>query len=327
MLECLICSTPNVSLNQIAGIAVYSCPRCGNWGLARLTADLTNSLQGKLGDWNNQSVHLRSRLSHLIRRQQRRDVGYVQMPLDGSLETWRLEDPLPMPSEQLDDLVITVGDNQPSSAESARLPADALSAQIGATITRQSPNAGLAWLLGQPTTKSLMEKRGEDGNAILLRLGMEGWLRYDTLKHCRVESRRVLMAMQFNDPELDHVVETCFRPAVKQAGFELRLMTGAPPAGVIDNHLRVALRASRFVIADLTHENRGAYWESGFAEGLGRPVIYTCREKEWREQQTHFDTNHLVTVIWKTEKLDQAAAQLKATIRTTLPAESKMTDD
>jgi nucleoside 2-deoxyribosyltransferase len=45
----------------------------------------------------------------------------------------------------------------------------------------------------------------------------------------------------------------------------------------IDDQMRVALRTSRFVVADLTRGNRGAYWEAGFAEGLGRPVIYTCR--------------------------------------------------
>ena len=42
------------------------------------------------------------------------------------------------------------------------------------------------------------------------------------------------MAMQFNDPGLDSVVEKAFRPAVKRAGFELRLITDCQPAGLID---------------------------------------------------------------------------------------------
>jgi nucleoside 2-deoxyribosyltransferase len=132
------------------------------------------------------------------------------------------------------------------------------------------------------------------------------------------------MAMQFDDPDLDLVIEKSFRPAVQRAGFELRLITDRQPAGLIDDQLRVALRTSRFVIADLTHHNRGAYWEAGFAEGLGRPVIYTCREKEWHDQKTHFDTNHLVTVIWSSDKLEDAAQKLTATIRATLPDEATM---
>jgi hypothetical protein len=78
------------------------------------------------------------------------------------------------------------------------------------------------------------------------------------------------MAMQFGDAEFNRVVNDCFKPAVKAAGFELRLLTDGQPAGLIDDQLRVALRTARFVIADLTHANNGAYWEAGFAEGLGR---------------------------------------------------------
>lgn len=294
--------------------------------MARLTAELTNLLQSKLGAWDDLSVHRRSRLSHIIRRQQRRDSAYVQMPLHGGLEDWRLDDPLPPPAEQLDYLVLAIGNQQPSAAEITRQSVDALSAEIGATINKASPSAGLKWLLDQIDTKSLIESRGDIGRTPFLRLTMEGWHRFNSLMRKRVESRGVLMAMQFNDPDLDSVVEKAFRPAVKRAGFELRLITDCQPAGLIDDQLRVALRTSRFVIADLTHNNRGAYWEAGFAEGLGRPVIYTCREKEWHDQKTHFDTNHLVTVIWSTDKLDETASKLTATIRATLPDEATMTD-
>ena len=47
---------------------------------------------------------------------------------------------------------------------------------------------------------------------------------------------------------------------------------------MIDDRLRVEIQSARFLIADLTHENRGAFWEAGYAEGLGKPVIYTCEE-------------------------------------------------
>jgi nucleoside 2-deoxyribosyltransferase len=86
------------------------------------------------------------------------------------------------------------------------------------------------------------------------------------------------------------------------------------------------LRTSRFVIADLTHNNNGAYWEAGFAEGLGRPVIYTCRKQESDANKSHFDTSHLNTIIWDPENLRDAATRLTATIRATLPSEAKMTD-
>jgi nucleoside 2-deoxyribosyltransferase len=125
---------------------------------------------------------------------------------------------------------------------------------------------------------------------------------------------------------MDRVVKECFKPAVKAAGFKLRVLTEGQPAGLIDDQLRVALRTARFVIADLTHDNNGAYWEAGFAEGLGRPVIYTCRKQKWDRAKSHFDTSHLNTIIWDPENLQDAATRLTATIRATLPAEAKMAD-
>ena len=100
-----------------------------------------------------------------------------------------------------------------------------------------------------------------------------------------------------------------------------------PKAGLIDDRLRVEIQTSRFLIADLTHENAGAYWEAGYAEGLGKPVIYTCEKAKFEEQKTHFDTNHHLTVVWDADNLSEAADELKATIRATLPGEAKLTDE
>ena len=83
-----------------------------------------------------------------------------------------------------------------------------------------------------------------------------------------------------------------FRKAVRQAGFELIRLDDSPPAGLIDDRLRVEIQSSDFLIADLTHDNLGAYWEVGYAEGLGKPVVYTCEKTKFDQEETHFDTNH-----------------------------------
>jgi hypothetical protein len=70
--------------------------------------------------------------------------------------------------------------------------------------------------------------------------------------------------------------------------------------------MRAAILASRFVLSDVTHGKHGAYWEAGYAEGLRPPVRYTCEKNKWKKSKTHFDTNHLVTVIWDLNDLDTA---------------------
>jgi nucleoside 2-deoxyribosyltransferase len=89
-------------------------------------------------------------------------------------------------------------------------------------------------------------------------------------------------------------------------------------AGIIDNLLRAQIRDSAFVLVDLTHDNSGAYWEAGYAEGLGKPVLYLCEKNKFAEKQTHFDTNHCTTVIWDVENPSRFSEELVATIRRSL---------
>lgn len=265
-------------------------------------------------------------MSHRLRLKQQPGREPV-LVFENGLPAFRLDDPLLTPAEQANRLILWIGDHQPAPAEDAIVPISVISAWIGAAITPNDRDSALRWLLLQKEVKNLVEgqilRRLVNQGAI--QLNMAGWERYEALKHAHVKSRTAFMAMKF-DSEMDHVVKNCFKPAVEAADFKLRLLTDGQPAGLVDDQLRVAIRTARFVIADLTHANNGAYWEAGFAEGLGRPVIYTCRKKEWDEGKTHFDTNHLHTIIWDPENLQDAATRLTATIRNTLPAETKMTD-
>ena len=160
-----------------------------------------------------------------------------------------------------------------------------------------------------------------------MRLTVPGWQRFEQLNRGSSNSRKAFMAMQYSDPEMDEIVNKHFRSAVRQQDFDLTRLDDRLVAGLIDDRLRVQIQTSRFLIADLTTDNRGAYWEAGFAEGLGKPVIYTCKKAASDSGQTHFDTNHHLTVKWEKDKLSAFEQELKATIRATMPSDAKLTDD
>jgi hypothetical protein len=233
----------------------------------------------------------------------------------------------PNPVEAARNLVLWLGENQDFPHDYATPDREMLAAQIGLPI---DPNGGAAsafgWLF------SMFEKRGwfrtAAGNAsqLLVQLTPEGWEQYAELSQKRAEGRYAFMAMRFGDTDLDWMVENCFRPAVSRAGFTLKKLTDEQPAGLIDNQIRAALLSSRFIIADLSHANLGAYWEAGYAEGLGRPVIYTCEKSVWDKKNTHFDTSHMMTVIWERAKADEIGKSLTSTIRATLRSEARQTD-
>ncbi len=158
-------------------------------------------------------------------------------------------------------------------------------------------------------------------------LSFKGWERHEELKRSKSDSQNAFMAMKFGNDTLDTVYNKCFKNAVEQTGFKLKRLDEEIKTGVIDNLLRVEIRKSKFLVADLTENNHGVYWEAGFAEGLNKPVIYTCEKKYFDETGTHFDTNHCQTIIWEDEKLEDASKKLKATIRNTFPVEAKLEDE
>lgn len=127
------------------------------------------------------------------------------------------------------------------------------------------------------------------------------------------------MAMEFGDRQLDRVVAEHVKPSLQQSvSLEVNTARDLAQAGLIDEIIRDHIRRSELVIADLTHGNNGAYWEAGFAEGCGIPVIYICEERAFNLQSTHFDTNHLTTVMWSWDQLDDFEVRLIAAVRNTL---------
>ena len=157
-------------------------------------------------------------------------------------------------------------------------------------------------------------------------LSLKGWEHYENLCEGAGKYRKAFMAMKFGDSQLDRVFKDVFKPSAKQAGFDLFALNEVLRAGLIDDRLRVEIQASDFLVADLTHENAGAYWEAGYAEGMGKSVIYTCEKQKFEFHKSHFDTNHHLTVLWDETDLSKAGEQLKAAIRATLPHLAKMND-
>ena len=61
-----------------------------------------------------------------------------------------------------------------------------------------------------------------------------------------------------------------------------------------------------------TYQNNGAYFEEGYAMGLGKPVIQLCK----KDVRLHFDVAQKNTIIWETEEeiVDRLKNRIKATI-------------
>jgi len=236
---------------------------------------------------------------------------------------------LPNAKEQADNLIYKLGNELKTPAEKTTIhnPED------WAAIIGAKDEDGLGYILERLKENGLINiilSRSKSGYGLEntnIGLTFEGWDRFDHIKKGDIESNIAFMAMEFNNDELDEIFFQHLKPAVRMTGFDLRRLDEKPEAGLIDNRLRTEIRRSVFVIADLTNDNCGAYWEAGFAEALDKPVIYMCERSHFENFKTHFDTNHHYTVIYEFQKIKEASEELKATIRATLPHVAKMEDE
>jgi hypothetical protein len=77
----------------------------------------------------------------------------------------------------------------------------------------------------------------------------------------------------------------------------------------INDAIVAGLRGARFVIADLSHHRPNVYYEAGFAQGLGTPVVFICRSD--LRDKTHFDVASHRILEWSPETLPAFAQELK----------------
>ena len=233
------------------------------------------------------------------------------------------------PQEQLDNLVIWLGDTQDPYME-REISREGLLAIVGAPINQNS----LQSLVENAIVKSLIYGGDFDyyrpiGASIGMRLSLYGWERFSILRNVQSDSKIAFMAMKFDEPNVAQAFEQCFKPAAAAAGFTLAIATDIQKAGHIDDQMMVAIRTARFLVADTSDDNRGVYWEAGFAHGLGKPVFYTCLEDIFNDpnKKPHFDIDHMVTIKWNPENWDIARRELTAKIRNTFPIDAKLSDE
>ncbi len=304
----------------MAGFAdtdAVDCPRCGRFLLSGTARVILEGLLQRRAINN-------SRLSHAlrIRYDSQRKPPFLR---DADFQPYQDDLTHIPPQQQLDNFILWVGNNQGAPQEWATSNIHALAARVGTAIGSDTTELGISWLVNEFNSRGLYSFRRGDAETSY-QLKPEGWMRFDEINRRVMHSRNAFMAMKFRDETLDKVLRDCFQPAAARAGFNLKALNEKPSAGLIDNQIRAAIRSARFVLADLSHDNNGAYFEAGFAEGLGLPVIYTCEAGKFDAKKTHFDTNHMHTVKWEADKLDEAGRALTATIRNTLPLESKLDD-
>lgn len=138
----------------------------------------------------------------------------------------------------------------------------------------------------------------------------DGYARIDVLQKNTANGRNVLVAMKFGDDTIP--LREAIRKGITEAGYIAVFIDEVQHNDFITPELLKHIRDSKFVVVDLTHQNNGAYFEEGYAMGLGKPVIQLCQ----KDTHLHFDIAQKNTIMWASEEdiSERLTNRIKATI-------------
>jgi nucleoside 2-deoxyribosyltransferase len=130
----------------------------------------------------------------------------------------------------------------------------------------------------------------------------------------REKSLQAFVAMWFCDDTVQAYSQG-IDLAIRECGFSPRRIDLKETNQKVCDEIIADIRRSRFMVADFTGQRGGVYYEAGFAQGLGIPVIWTC--KKGGEKKLHFDTRQYNHILWETP--EELRGKLTARIRATIP--------
>lgn len=176
---------------------------------------------------------------------------------------------------------------------------------------KEKCNEELAYMLHCLKTSDLvtnsLDRSNETYNVTVTPLGYN---RVDELQKNSAYGRNVLVAMEFGNETLP--IRNAIRKGITDAGYIAIFIDEVQHNNFITPELLKYIRDSKFVVVDLTHPNNGAYFEEGYAMGLGKTVIQMCKSGT----KLHFDIAQKNTIMWdnETEISEKLCNRIKATI-------------
>lgn len=265
---------------MISSDVVVSCPICGEFRINR-HIDLPHY---------QREAHPENHIVRGIIRE-RNEQGQMALLSHELLERPRDYTVVPeSPMDKLERLLVHFGNMSDSFGKEITAP----SPETGQAITFAKNREEYSFILKYMLNQAKFIVNGAKGIVITF----EGWQRIQELKKTSPASTQSFVAMSF-DPSLDEAYQQGINPALKTHGYDpvIRMKEVEHDDKICDRIL-LEIRRSRLLVADFTFQRAGIYYEAGFAQGLGIPVIRTCREDD--KDNLHFDTRQYNHILWTT---------------------------
>jgi hypothetical protein len=276
-IKCPFCGASADTLPRTGDWLAYTCPRCGNYRIV-------DSAEQFLRDRQLQNP---GAVSGWIRRQNSMGVT----PNIGSDDVAQLRALTKPPfRERAEQYLLAVGAKSPRLDKPVNPFTDDL---IGISYSDDANE--LAVITSYLEKQELVTEQLSLGNADR-RLTPKGYIAADEMRARRAASTQAFVAMSFTE-EMLQVYKEGIEPAIRQAGFAPMLIKNKEHINKIDDEIIAEIRRSAFLIADFTGHRQNVYFETGFAIGLARQVVWTCQKDQIKD--LHFDIRQYNCIDWK----------------------------
>jgi len=149
--------------------------------------------------------------------------------------------------------------------------------------------------------RNLLRKMSQEIGRVPLSIAItaDGWDYLEQHERHIEERTQAFVAMSFS-ADLKSIWEGPIKNAITKAGYKPHRVDAEPHSDLIDLRIISGIKDSRFLVADFTEQKYGVYFEAGYAQGMGLPIIRCVREDDFKN--LHFDTNHYNYIVWKNPK-------------------------
>ena len=150
-------------------------------------------------------------------------------------------------------------------------------------------------------TGNFLEAERAENNNLKLKLNVKAWDRIGELQKNDNNSKNVFIAMSYNNTQS---IRDALKLGISRAGYTPILMDETIHNQQIVPEMFKNIRDSKFLVIDTSIPNNGAYYEAGYALGLGKEVIFCCKKDVFDdgENRPHFDVIQKQILIWENEE-------------------------
>lgn len=138
-------------------------------------------------------------------------------------------------------------------------------------------------------------------DSCVLCISTRGWQLIEQIQKDTSFGKKVFIAMSFKNETI--TTREALKTGITNAGYTPVLIDEVTHNQQIVPEMFKQIRDSKFLVIDVSVPNNGAYYEAGYALGLGKEVIFCCSQKSFedKEKRPHFDVSQKQMIVWNDE--------------------------